>query len=183
MLTGVPQGSELGPILFSIDVNYLANVTTKLQTIMYADDTAILVSGNPLELIQSEMTHKLKQIEGWFLDNKLALNLQKTKYTVFSSPSKDISAGVSDIKIRNKHIQRVESIKYLGVILDSCFNWKLHTEELCKKLGYSIYALVKTRQYFDSKALQLIYFSIFHTHFQYCVESWGFTYQSYKIGP
>lgn len=146
---------------------------------MYADDTAILVSGNSLELIQSEMTHELKQIERWFLDNKLALNLQKTKYIVFSSPSKDISAGVSDIKIGNKHIQRVESIKYLGVILDSCFNWKLHIDELCKKLGYSIYTLVKTRQYFDSKTLKLIYFSIFHTHLQYCVESWGFTYQSY----
>jgi len=126
---GVPQGSVLRPLLFLIYVNDIHNAIPEVNIKLFADDTNMLVhSRDTLRL--SQITNLcLKQINEWFVANKLSLSLDKTCYIVFS---KSIVNQLS-IQLNGIDIKRVNSCKYLGVIIDSELKWIEHIEYIYKK--------------------------------------------------
>ena len=74
---GVPQGSILGPPLFLIYVNDMSAVV-KNKLLLYADDSAIMVSGKNISSIERDLTKDLEMVSDWLVDNKLSLHLGKT---------------------------------------------------------------------------------------------------------
>lgn len=175
---GVPQGSVLGPILFSLYINDLPLVLEHGNTIMYADDTAFLFSGEELKCLERKANADLTKVSHWFRNNKLTLNVSKTNYLIFSSPTKTQSYQVN-LKMDDILIKKMDECKYLGVTLDSALSFKQHIAGICNKLTLSCFVLVRVRRYFPLHILKMIYYSIFHCHITYCVETWGFTYVSY----
>ena len=81
---GVPQGSILGPLLFIIYVNSMPD-SVSCKCIMYADDTTLLCSSSDPVTLQQELDKNMSNINRWFHDNKLSLNVKKTKLTVFGT--------------------------------------------------------------------------------------------------
>ena len=71
---GVPQGSTLGPLLFSIFINDLPDTCLQSQVQLYADDTAIYSSGTDLMQIQSSLQSDFNRVQNWLHENKLVLN-------------------------------------------------------------------------------------------------------------
>ena len=84
---GVPQGSILGPLLFLIYVNDMAGAIDE-KILLYADDTAILVSNKHVDVIELKLRTALETISDWLVDNKLSLHLGKTESILFGSKRK-----------------------------------------------------------------------------------------------
>ena len=76
---GVPQGSILGPLIFILYMNSLPNHLANCQTFLYADDTAILCSGNNIDEMNNTLCAELTNAAYWMQRHKLSLNYSKTK--------------------------------------------------------------------------------------------------------
>ena len=75
---GVPQGSILGPLLFLICVNDMETAVS-CQIILYADDSALLVSGRDVGLIEERLVNELSSLNVWLVDNSFSIHLGKTE--------------------------------------------------------------------------------------------------------
>ena len=80
---GVPQGSILGPLLFLIYVNDLANASEIVFSILFADDTNMFLSGKDPNLLVKIMNQEMENVVDWLKLNKLSLNLKKTHFILF----------------------------------------------------------------------------------------------------
>ena len=122
--TGVPQGSILGLLLFSIYINDLITVSNKLNFIMYADDTTIYFDLEDFEKdnLEHQINDKLKRANMWLKLNKLTLNTTKTKSMVVHRKHKQIEP--LHFSIDGEVIENVSSFNFLGITLDESLTWK-----------------------------------------------------------
>ena len=78
---GVPQGFILGPLLFLLYINDM-EAAVSCQLILYADDSALLVSGKDVNKIEEQLGNELSSLKGWLVDNRLSIHLRKTETTL-----------------------------------------------------------------------------------------------------
>ena len=138
---GVPQGSTLGPLLFSIDVNDLPNASN-FEIRLFADDTALLLSDENLIALNNKVNSELLIVETWLNANMLTLNYAKTKYLPVLIKPKTNSSPLCKFTLTMKGIelQKCQSAKYLGIIpvLDENLTWEPHIQCLEKKLSQAV---------------------------------------------
>ena len=156
---GIPKESILGPLLFLVYVNDLLNASHLLDPIMFADNTNLFFNHNDIKHLFTVVNNELINIKDWFTANKLSLNMEKTKYSFFHKPSKkdDIPLRLPKLIINNYEIQREESIKFLGVLLDQHLTWKEYIKLTENKINKNIGMLYKARPYLDKRALLCLY--------------------------
>lgn len=177
---GVPQGSILGPLLFIIYVNDMASSVPLLNTVMFADDTNLFFTGNDIKHIFQTMNDQLSQIKDWFAANKLSLNVDKTKYTLFCSKSdeENLPLKLPELHIGGTAIDRVRSSKFLGILLDENLTWEKHIQTIESKISKQIGIIWKARKFLTNTSMKSLYFAFVHPYLNYGNIVWGSTYNS-----
>ena len=117
----VPQGSILRPILFIITMNDIGNVSDFLYFILYADDTCVLLSGRKYLKLVKLLNSELDKLSIWLNANKLSLNVKKSYSMVFHRAKFKLDKHAV-IKVNGVSLQKTNSFKYLGMIINHKLN-------------------------------------------------------------
>ena len=155
---GVAQGSLIGPLVFALFMNDLpANVPA--HTIMYADDTTLVVSGEDRLRLSQQLDGAASRASSWFRSNQLSLNNAKTERIIFTC---DRSGG-----------DEPTSVRLLGIRMDTRLTWRPHTNELELHLSRAIYAIRRIRDIVGQDAALTAYHALFHSRMSYGIVVWG----------
>ena len=173
----VPQGSSLGPLLFIIYFNDIVNASNLLNFTIYADDCVTYVSNENLKTGEEIMNTELKSIYKWLLANKLTINIQKTNFMILARKKIPLDDSIS-IRINNLSIDRVKSIKFLGVTINEKLNWANHIRNISKKLSKLNGVFYLVRHLLTLETLKYLYITLINPHLTYCNIIWGSTYKS-----
>lgn len=175
---GVPQGSILGPILYTC---YTADIPSmeKTRLFIYADDTAITAQSRKPQTIVNRLQQHVKKVEQWCANWKIALNADKTQAIIFHpKPQQLIKTGNKQIKIQGQDINWIKTVKYLGITLDSTLKFNTHIENLIKK-AYKIknylQPLLNRKSKLSITNKRKIYLMVIRPVLTYACPSWGTT--------
>ena len=175
---GVPQGSILGPLLFTIYINDLPQFIRDCLLVMYADDTQALLSGDidkiPELLERAESI--LLSAKHYFNNNGLLLNENKTKCIIFGS-NQYLSRIPEQtcINFNSVSLTISEKVKNLGVVMDSGMTFKFHIDELQRKVNGTLIYLNRVWQRFELESRIMVVQSLVLSVLNYCLSVWGST--------
>jgi len=174
--SSVPQGSVLAPLLFIIYVNDFKSCLKYGTTVSFADDTNIFISDSNIKSLYQKTNAELKNIDNWMIANKLTVNISKTKYILFRPTNKKALCDDKSLRVnyRNTAIEKVSSIRFLGLIINENLNWKEHMNMLTKKIRSSLGCVIRVKPYLTTEAMLTLYHSLILSHLRYCITSWCF---------
>ena len=178
VITRVPQGSILGPLLFNIFLNGIFMFISKCDLCNYADDNTLYSIGKDLNRIRRNLEMEFMILHQWFHENHMTLNPGNCHYIVIGS--RDLS---HEIMLNNNKITSSNEEKLLDIFIDSKLNFESHIGSLCRKADQKISALARLTNYLTSdkrnsllnSVINLLLNSVIKSQFTYCPLIWMFT--------
>ena len=161
IITGVPQGSVLGPLLFIIFINDLMKLE---NSYLFADDCLLITSGEDPAKSTCAMEKTITKASKWYDENLLVLNAAKTDVMTISNSK--ISAP--NLNFKNLSFKQSDKIKYLGVILDDKLCFKPHIKKVKQKLYPIITSFQRNRKFLNSRLAALWYKGLIRPNLEYC---------------
>ena len=137
---GVPHGSVLGPLLFLIHVNDLSkSLSEKSSPILFADDTRFIIASWDETEFKLKTNETFNEINKWFHNNLLMLNYDKTYFLTFLTKSDN--AINRQVSFGNRKITTTQSLKSLGMTINTTLTWKHLIGDLTSKLNKACYGI------------------------------------------
>lgn len=188
---GVPQGSILSPTLFCIYMNDILKLKLpNADLICYADDTVAVFYGKNWQTVVSAAEKGMSLVSRWLDQNLLTLNVVKTNYIPFhinraTEPKFEyikihrngclalLASPTSTYSCTCHCINKVDSIKYLGVCIDQNLSFEQHIIMLSKRVRKFIFLMKTLRPAAKIEIRKLVYVSLCQSLLQYCIGVWG----------
>ena len=141
---------------------------------MFADDIYLFCSNKTIKPLFLKANLELRKISEWFRANKLSLNGDKTRFTIFHRPQDRENPPVQlpAFKINDYEMKQSSSIKFLGILGDEHLSWIDHINTLENKLWKNVGLLYKAKPFLNDKAMKNFYFSFFHSYLTYGNIAW-----------
>ena len=173
VISGVPQGSVLGPLLFLIYINDLTKISladgSKLA--LYADDVLLFRLINSSEDFAA-LQNDIDKVGLWSCNNYLKLNQAKCKYMIVSR-KRIPSVPSSPLLLEGHPLDQVNTFKYLGVLLSHDLSWSEHVQLICSKarklLGLFYRCFYNNM---SSDSLLQLYIFLVRPHLEYASAVW-----------
>lgn len=155
--SGVPQGSNLGPLLFILFFNDVAALLGARCKLVYADDLKLYIVVSTLEDCH-QLQRLLDLFVEWCCRNKLTISISKCVVMTFHRIKNPI---IFDYNIDGVSLQRVDRVKDLGVILDPKLDFRLHYQEIISKANRQLGFISKiAKDFTDPHCLKSLYCSL-----------------------
>ena len=167
ILSGVPQGSILGPLLFNIDICNLFFIKEDCDIANYADDNTPYLSGKNVEEVLNGLENVSSNLFQWFTENELKGNASKCHLLISSGENVHVNIGTSQIK--NSDCERL-----LGIDIDCKLSFENHINQICSKASAKIKALARIAPFLNKRKRKLLINVVFKSQFSYCPLSWVF---------
>jgi len=161
----VPQGSVLGPLLFNMYINDIAENLISLSP-LFADDTSFSYSNRDELQIKNVIDHNLKELDEWSKKWLMSFNPDKTEIMLFSNtdiPEFNFTFNGRTIPITNSH-------KHLGVTFSSDAKWNIHIENILSSIYKHLIVLRKLKYKLSRKNLEKLYLVYIRPIFEYACE-------------
>ena len=173
---GVPLGSTLGPVLFSIYVNDMSNLITEGLLIQYADDSQVLVwdSAKNFGKVLKKAEEILKKLKDYYLRNGLLINMCKTQYIIIGS--REYVSRIDEnicIKIDNDKISPSEKVNSLGILIDKYLSFQDHINDTARKTTGSLLKINRIKHFLDRDTRKLLLETLVFNRLFYCFKAWG----------
>ena len=157
---GVPQGSILGPLLFSLYINdlplHISSPNTSLE--LFADDSSLHTASTDINDVNNTLQLSLHEIQNWCQNNKMILHPDKTKSMLITTRQKrQVNELKLNLTIKDLPIEQVKDHKVLGIIIDENLSWEKHITYLYKQLSSNLFLLSKLKPYLNSACLKLFF--------------------------
>ena len=127
---------------------------------------------NSIKKLNKLVNADLRHLVNWLNANRTLINFKKIKMVIFKSKQNKFEGDDLKIKLCGKILYPTESVKCLGVKIDTNLNWKYHVTDISIKLNSANAFLFKMRKYLSLKILLSIYFAIFQSYLSFCCLVW-----------
>ena len=169
---GVPQGSNLGPLFFSIFFNDLL-YSLDCQVENFADDTTLSASGQTVQEINTKLSSNCNAVSGWMRANKLKLNAEKTHLLAVGTKERlnkvtsRVQVVMDEVVIKEDKSRKDELL--LGCYISADLKWNKQIAELKKRLKLRLNSLLYLQHIATLKTKKAIAEGIFHSVMLYCL--------------
>ena len=170
VLSGVPQGSILGPLLFLIFVNDMFSVVSHCSLLLFADDAKLYrqISNQEDSLL---LQHDLNSVCAWADNNHLLFNHVKSVFVMFRKSSNNASwspeYSISGNTLNSNLLQ-----KDLGVLISYDLCWSQHLSKIVANAMRQLFLIRRSFRTSCIQAKKLLYISLIRSQLQYCSQLW-----------
>ena len=155
---GVPQGTVLGPTLFTLYTAPLEDILVKhgCDFMLFADDTQLYITCKNPSTVKDAIELCIDDIRKWMRDNLLMLNDSKTEVIYFSSRycNSKCSPSLESLRIGDSTIETSHTVRNLGVMFDENLTLSSHIKSICKSASFALYKIGKIRRMLDQNTTE-----------------------------